>query len=124
MAKIHVHTAFTLMSDDATTKSFSPGLHEVADDVAEHWYVRLHTGEEPAPDLAPSDEQAINELSAELEAETERLAALESALDARGADLDRREAAIAAREADFDARGESGASVKADEKQKQSNQKK
>ena len=48
MPKIYVKKAFTLHHKDEKHE-FPVGNHTVPADVAEHWYTKAHTGEEPAP---------------------------------------------------------------------------
>lgn len=42
MPKILVHKAFNLLLNSTSKLAFEPGLHDVTDDVAEHWYTKQH----------------------------------------------------------------------------------
>lgn len=46
--KMHVQTPFTLTKDDGEQVSFSQGVQDIADDLADHWYVKAHA--EPVED--------------------------------------------------------------------------
>ncbi|WP_436407334.1 STY1053 family phage-associated protein, partial [Burkholderia vietnamiensis] len=48
MPKIYVKKAFKLLGDDGKHRDFPVGNHTVDKEVAEHWFVKAHTGEEPA----------------------------------------------------------------------------
>ena len=114
MAKIHVHTPFTLTKDDGDKKSFAVGNHEVDDDIADHWYVKVHSGEpaqaaaqdseaDVAADLA--EQRASLESAANfLNGRAEQLSLVQARLEAREADLKAREDALAASEAEFAAK--------------------
>lgn len=102
MPKIYVHTAFTLRHNGGAL-SFPVGVHTVDADVASHWYVKAHVGEEPALDLDSG--AAADALLAELEERAKvlqdaevKVAQREQAADAREAKLDEREKAVAQRE--------------------------
>lgn len=110
MPKLQVHTKFTLRHDDGTTTDFAPGQHEFTPDLADHWYVKLHT-KEPSIDEGgaganPDDTQALDDLAAELAAEGKRLATLKAELDTREAAIAAREVALSEREAAIAARQE------------------
>lgn len=128
MPKIYIAKAFKLQHQDKdgkpTVSEFAVGNHTVAADVANHWFVKAHTGEEPVggaegeADL--SEQRAALDSAAEfLEGKAEQLKTFQGTLDARSdaladgesklaerviaadqrtADLDQREAALAARE--------------------------
>lgn len=51
MADIHVASKFQLNHDNGDATVFEPGHHVVTDEVASHWYVKLHLegAEHPAP---------------------------------------------------------------------------
>ena len=105
MAKIHVHTKFSLIKDDGEMLSFAPGNHDVPDDVADHWYVKVHSGE-PAQAVRDSEDDAAADFAEQraslesaakfLEERAEQLSQAQSDLDARAADLKAREDARAA----------------------------
>lgn len=126
MRTIHVHTPFTLQHNDES-RAFAVGSHAVEDDVAEHWYVKAHTGEKPeaatgaeaaagqslAEQRAKLDDDrqhlnALHEMAKTLrdeqEAKAKALAAREDAARKREADLDDREKAVAEREDTADQR--------------------
>lgn len=43
MPKIHVHTAFNLLlTHSSGHQRFEPGVHDVSDEVADHWYTKDH----------------------------------------------------------------------------------
>ncbi|HET6805745.1 MAG TPA: hypothetical protein VFH59_09925 [Frateuria sp.] len=42
MKRIHVKVRFHLTDQKGERRTFEPGVHPVADDVAEHWYVKAH----------------------------------------------------------------------------------
>lgn len=124
MPKIHVHKPFTLTHDDGTQTSFEVGTHEVEAHVADHWYVKVHSGAGPdaAADragAADSDAEAelaeqrrtLDSAAAMLDGRAEQLAKLqddiaarEGAAAAREAKLNEAEEALRAREAELDAR--------------------
>lgn len=116
MPKINVHTPFQFTHADGTKQDFAVGVHDVEDAVANHWFVKPHTGDAPAK---TADEKSADELLEDLEAreralakqheflktiqadqakKASDLAAREKAADARDADLAKREEAVAARE--------------------------
>lgn len=128
MPKIYIAKAFKLQHQDKdgkpTVTHFDVGNHTVPADVAEHWFVKAHTGEEPAAgtdddaDLAEK-RSALDSAAEFLEGKAKELKGLQDALDARtialtegeaklagrvsaadqrAAELDQREAALAARE--------------------------
>lgn len=43
MKTIHVHTRFDLTHPDQTVQRFNPGMHQVEDAIAAHWYVEAHS---------------------------------------------------------------------------------
>jgi len=120
MARIHVHTPFTLTKDDGAAQSFLPGSHEVDDDVADHWYVKAHSGEPVQAAAQVSEADVAAELAEErasldsaakfLEGRAEQLSKVQADLDVREADLKAREDALTAREAEFAAKA-AGASA-------------
>lgn len=112
--KIYVEKAFTLQHE-GKKHEFPVGNHTVSADVAEHWYVQAHIGQEPVtdPDTSAATEELLAELEGkarELDKQHAALAEREKAADQREADLnaraeamDAREAAIAEREKAADA---------------------
>ncbi|WP_427183535.1 STY1053 family phage-associated protein [Bordetella bronchialis] len=95
MPKIYVHKPFTLQYK-GEKRQFGVGNHSVDADVAAHWYVKAHVGEEPAAD--PGTSAAADAMLAELQAKENALAERAAQLDAREADLAKREQALADRE--------------------------
>lgn len=95
MPKIYVHTPFTLQHK-GEKRHFGVGNHNVDADVASHWYVKAHVGEEPAAD--PDTSAAADAMLADLQAKEKALADRENALEVREADFASREQALAARE--------------------------
>lgn len=117
MPKIYVKKAFTLHHNDER-HDFPVGNHTVPADVAEHWYVKAHTGDEPAAD--PDAAAAADELLAELDAKAKALQVLadqladrEKAADQREADLNARAEALDAREVAIADREKAADSAKA-----------
>ncbi|GMG90668.1 hypothetical protein Cmtc_18880 [Cupriavidus sp. TKC] len=110
MPKIYVKKAFTLHHKDEKHE-FPVGNHSVSAEVAEHWYVKAHTGEEPA---AGNDGDAdLADRRAELESEAKMLTDVAAklnedrlTLDARAAELVEREKAADQRETELNARAE------------------
>lgn len=43
MPKVNIVAAFTLTRDDGSTQKFNPGVYDLDDDTADHWYVVAHT---------------------------------------------------------------------------------
>jgi len=68
MTLINVVKAFTL-NLGAALKKFEAGLHEVEDEIAQHWYVLLHIAPPaaaepvpaPAPEPAPADSVTVED---------------------------------------------------------------
>jgi hypothetical protein len=121
MAKLHIHTKFTLRHDDGTTTDYAPGEHEFDGALADHWYVKLHARDPnaaPSASLTRDDSKALDAIEADLIAKEQSLAELEaklkaiaieleartSDLDKRSDELDERDEALAAREGDLVAR--------------------
>ncbi|MBN3848630.1 hypothetical protein G3N58_17635 [Paraburkholderia sp. Ac-20342] len=119
MAKLQVHTKFTLRHDDGTSTDYAPGAHEFDDKLADHWYVKLHAkAPETAGAPAPEDSDALGELEADLVEKERSLTGLEAklkeiaaeleagtaALDTRAKELDARDEALIARESDLAAK--------------------
>ncbi|WP_454734244.1 STY1053 family phage-associated protein [Cupriavidus pauculus] len=110
MPKIYVKKAFTLHHKDEKHE-FPVGNHTVPADVAEHWYTKAHTGEEPAPsaegDADLAEKRAALDSAAEfLEGRAKELKELQDALDVRAGTLTDREQAVEQREAGLNARAE------------------
>ena len=62
MAKIRVTEAFSFTAPDGTIQHFTPGMREIDDKFADHWYVAAHCREDDdsstdALDETPSDER-------------------------------------------------------------------
>jgi cbb3-type cytochrome oxidase cytochrome c subunit len=47
MKSINIEKPFTFLHDDGKYQAFAPGMHEVADHIADHWYVQAHTTTPP-----------------------------------------------------------------------------
>ncbi|ELF1048963.1 MULTISPECIES: STY1053 family phage-associated protein [Enterobacteriaceae] len=78
MKKIYVLSAFNF-NDGASIKAFTPGFHDVENDVADHWFVKAHCSPDgEAPALA--DDPRIAELEALVAVQTTRIAELEEQL--------------------------------------------
>ncbi|EEX2764991.1 hypothetical protein ACFO72_004175 [Enterobacter roggenkampii] len=78
MKKIYVLSAFNF-NDGASIKAFTPGFHDVENDVADHWFVKAHCSPDgEAPALA--DDPRIAELEALVAEQTTRIAELEEQL--------------------------------------------
>ncbi|QYY30245.1 hypothetical protein K2O51_23010 [Cupriavidus pinatubonensis] len=116
MPKIYVKKAFTLHHKDER-HDFPVGNHTVPADVAEHWYVKAHTGEEPAAGEGEPDDLAekravldsaaeflegrakqLKDLQDDLGGRERAVAEREQAAEQRDADLAKREATVAERE--------------------------
>lgn len=95
MPKIHVHTPFTLQHGDEK-REFAVGSQTVSQEIAEHWYVKAHTG--PEPEAVMDTEAAADALLDELDAKAKALQARSDELDAREKELAAREQAISERE--------------------------
>jgi len=116
MARVYVHTPFTVTVDKSKRLSFDIGDQEIDDDLATHWYVKHHLGKRPvAKASAQRDEGAAN---AEHQARAAALVERESALNERDAALSaaegllsERERRVAALEADLAARIEAQATA-------------
>ncbi|QZN96382.1 STY1053 family phage-associated protein [Symbiopectobacterium purcellii] len=83
MKKIYVLTAFNF-NDGAKITPFAAGFHDVADTVAEHWFVKAHCspdGEAPAVTEDPriaAYEARIAELEAQIAEKDARVIELEA----------------------------------------------
>lgn len=117
MPKIFVKKAFTLQHE-GEKQQFAVGNHSVPKEIADHWFVKAHIGDEPVTD--PDTSAAADELLAELEAKAKELDERETALkenhgilqsireeqDAKALALGEREKAADQRETDLNARAE------------------
>jgi hypothetical protein len=97
MAKIYVHSPFTLKHGEQTLE-FGVGVYTVDQDVAGHWYALLHIGAEPEAGKFDNDE-AADALLSELETKSAELALAKSALDEREVAVQAKESEISSREA-------------------------
>jgi hypothetical protein len=74
MAKILVHTPFTLqLPDGSVTPRYKAGVHEVEDRVAQHWFTKHHADvmeDEKMEDSYDADESTVDD-SAGVESEDE-----------------------------------------------------
>ncbi len=80
MKTINVFEDFVLTLDDHTKRAFKKGMHEVEDEIANHWYTQAHSKpiaaaeaapappSEPPPAETPGAEAAVNAQAAEEEA--------------------------------------------------------
>ncbi|MFT2253402.1 STY1053 family phage-associated protein [Escherichia coli] len=78
MKKIYVLSAFNF-NDGSSIKAFTPGFHDVENDVADHWFVKAHCspdGEAPAFE----DDPRIAGLEALVAEQAARIAELEEQL--------------------------------------------
>ncbi|QNB08344.1 hypothetical protein G5S34_17340 [Herbaspirillum frisingense] len=89
MAKIYVHTPFELL-EGQEKKAFGVGSHEVDSAIVNHWYVKLHTGEDPGEGKS-EDSQAADALLVELDGREQELRKQLGLLEAEKADLVERE---------------------------------
>ncbi len=99
MPKIHVHKAFRLQTSMNAWTPFEPGVHDVSEEVAGHWYTREHASVlEDAPEATKQaeDAEAVGETEGEV---------AESGSDEAGDDPDDG-AGDAAQAPDFDAMSE------------------
>lgn len=104
MPKIYVKKAFKLRHNEET-HDFPVGLHTVDAEVAAHWFVKAHTGEQPAvePDARAAADALLAEIEAKAKALDDEAAAKAKALDVRAEELDAREKQLAKLEAAVDA---------------------
>jgi hypothetical protein len=59
MKSVHIVMPFTLTLNDGSQRKFTPGVVELEDDIAEHWYVRAHSQNPPRiPPAAGTPEYA------------------------------------------------------------------
>lgn len=111
MPKIYVKKAFTLQHE-GEKHEFAVGNHDVPAAIAAHWFVKAHTGEEPAAgneaeqnDLA-EQRAALDSAAQLLEGRAEQLAQLQNELAERDKAIAAREQAADQREADLNARAD------------------
>src|SRR5689334_24433213 len=86
---IFVKQAFVLTKDDGEKVAFPVGRQEVDADIANHWFVKLHLGDEadlPAPDQDRA--QAAEAENAQLKQDLESEKAARAAAEARVAELE------------------------------------
>lgn len=102
MAKIYVHTPFELL-EGQEKKAFGVGSHEVDSALVNHWYVKLHTGEDPGESKS-KDSQAADALLVELNGREQDLRKQLELLEAEKAALIEREKAVAEAEEDAKAK--------------------
>lgn len=55
---------FLLTKDDGDQLTFSIGVHDLPDDIANHWYVRLHSNNPPPAEERPGTSQKPSVYSA------------------------------------------------------------
>lgn len=80
MKKIYVLSAFNF-NDGASIKAFTPGFHDVENDVADHWFVKAHCSPDgEAPALA--DDPRIAELEGVITLKDSEIENLKSQLSA------------------------------------------
>jgi chromosome segregation ATPase len=58
MAQIIVAKAFSLLLDGGERLAFTPGKHTVSEEVAAHWFTKLHLSDEE-PDAPDADAEAV-----------------------------------------------------------------
>lgn len=90
MKKIFVLKPFNL-NDGATVTPFAPGFHTVADEVADHWFVKAHCSEDGEAPASASD-PLVAALEAQLTEVTGKLEAAEAQLTEESGKLQRAEA--------------------------------
>jgi hypothetical protein len=83
----------------AVVTKFAPGLQTVADEVAEHWFVKAHTGEVPALDAIAKERADLAAKQAELALGQSALAESMKALQAAQAQLEADRADLVAKQA-------------------------
>lgn len=71
MKRIHVKTRFHLTDAKGERRTFDPGVHPVADDVAAHWFVQAHclTAEELSAKAEEEAKAEADEKARQKEAE-------------------------------------------------------
>lgn len=77
---IFVKQSFVLTKDDGEKVPFPAGRHSVDADVADHWFVKLHLGDEA--DLPAPDQDLVQVAEAEIEQLKEQLASEKTAREA------------------------------------------
>jgi len=110
MATIYVKKAFNLRHA-GQKHEFPVGNHQVADEIAKHWFVRAHTGDtppvSPEADAELAEQRAALDAAGEfLEGKAQELKELQDSLDVRAGTLGEREKAVYQREADLNTRAE------------------
>ena len=103
MPTIYVKKAFNLRHG-GQKHEFPVGNHQVSEQIAKHWFVKAHTGDEPPVD--PESAAAADALRVQLEEEVRTLADVATNLNERQRELDEREKAADQRETDLNARAE------------------
>jgi hypothetical protein len=64
MKTVIITKGFTLLKDDRTKIPFTPGVYELDDEVAEHWYVLAHSNNphpRPQERIQPQEDEADDE---------------------------------------------------------------
>ncbi len=87
MKKIRVHTPFTFNNIDHTKTKFAAGIHQVADEVADHWFVQRYA--EPLDKTTSDDDlsELITALQAQITDLTAQVTAAAAALIERDASI-------------------------------------
>lgn len=73
MKKIRVHTAFTFNNPDYTKTVYAPGVHNVKNEVADHWFTLRHA--EPVDKTETAEDEALTVQVATLQAQITDLTA-------------------------------------------------
>jgi len=81
MKKIRVHTPFTFNNPDYTKTTYAPGIHNVKNEVAEHWFTLRHA--EPVDKAEASDDAELEVQNASLKAQIADLTAKNDELTAQ-----------------------------------------
>ncbi len=81
MKKIRVHTPFTFNNPDYTKTTFTPGIHNVKNEVAEHWFTLRHA--EPVDKAEASDDDELEAQIASLKTQIADLTAKNDDLTAQ-----------------------------------------
>jgi len=54
MAMLNIIEPFTITLENGSPREFAAGIQEVPDELASHWYVKVHCAEVPAEESAES----------------------------------------------------------------------
>lgn len=81
MKKIRVHTAFTFNNPDYTKTVYAPGVHNVKNEVADHWFTLRHA--EPVDKTEATDDEGLTGQVASLQTQIADLTAQNDDLTAQ-----------------------------------------